>query len=122
MCFLTQSAGVQAQLARITTALAEAKESRGAERGMFGYKATWKEEFNLPWCEAGPPNHLDDKVDSDQKVVNNELSLYTRRRHSWHASQRRSPKPRRAAGPRGACFPPNLRLERQVTSHPPRMK
>ena len=27
---------------------------------------TWKREFKLPWREAGPPNHLDDKVDSDQ--------------------------------------------------------
>ena len=25
--------------------------------------------------EAGPPNHHDDKVDSDQQVVNKELSL-----------------------------------------------
>ena len=33
-------------------------------------------EFNLPWCEAGPPNRLDDKVDSDQWVVNKELSLF----------------------------------------------
>jgi len=23
-------------------------------------------EFKLPWREAGPPNHRDDKVDSDQ--------------------------------------------------------
>jgi len=30
------------------------------------YKATWKGEFKLPWREAGPTNHLDDKVDSDQ--------------------------------------------------------
>jgi len=30
------------------------------------YKATWKREFKLPWREAGPPNHHDDKVDSDQ--------------------------------------------------------
>ena len=29
-------------------------------------KATWKREFKLPWCEAGPPNHLDEKVDSDK--------------------------------------------------------
>ena len=27
------------------------------------------------WREAGPPNHHDDKVDSDQEVVNKELSL-----------------------------------------------
>ena len=29
-------------------------------------KATWKRELKLPWREAGPPNHHDDKVDSDQ--------------------------------------------------------
>ena len=29
-------------------------------------KATWNREFELPWREAGPPNHHDDKVDSDQ--------------------------------------------------------
>ena len=25
-----------------------------------------KREFKLPWRETGPPNHHDDKVDSDQ--------------------------------------------------------
>ena len=30
------------------------------------YKATWKRESQLPWLEAGPPNYLDDEVDSDQ--------------------------------------------------------
>ena len=30
------------------------------------YKATWKREFKFPWHKASPPNHLDDKVDSDQ--------------------------------------------------------
>jgi len=29
-------------------------------------KATWKREFKLPWREAGPPNHHDDKVVPDQ--------------------------------------------------------
>ena len=29
-------------------------------------KATWEKEFKLPWREACPPNHRDDKVDSDQ--------------------------------------------------------
>ena len=29
-------------------------------------KATWKREFKPPWREAGPPNHHDDKEDSDQ--------------------------------------------------------
>ena len=38
-------------------------------------KATWKREFKLPWREAGPPNHHEDKVDSDQQAVNKELSL-----------------------------------------------
>jgi len=31
-------------------------------------KATWQREFKLPLREAGPPNHHDDKVDSDQQV------------------------------------------------------
>ena len=38
-------------------------------------KATWKREFKVLWREAGPLNHLDDKVDSDQEVVDKELSL-----------------------------------------------
>ena len=29
------------------------------------YQATWKREFKLPWREAGPPNYLNDGVDSD---------------------------------------------------------
>ena len=41
-----------------------------------GWKATWKREFRLPWREAGPSNHFDDEVDSDQKVVNKELSSF----------------------------------------------
>ena len=28
-------------------------------------KATCKREFTLAWREAGPPNHHDDEVDSD---------------------------------------------------------
>jgi len=28
-----------------------------------------KREFDCPWREAGPPNHHDDNVDSDQYVV-----------------------------------------------------
>ena len=35
-------------------------------------------EFKLPWREAGPPNLHDDKVDSDQYVVNKELSARER--------------------------------------------
>ena len=30
------------------------------------YKTSGKREFKIPWREAGPPNHLDDKLDSDQ--------------------------------------------------------
>jgi len=50
--------------------------------GVFGKlqegrcKSTWKREFKLPWREAGPPNHHDDTVDSEQQVVNKELSLF----------------------------------------------
>ena len=33
-------------------------------------RATKKKEFKLPWREAGPPNHLNDAVNSDQQVVN----------------------------------------------------
>ena len=29
-------------------------------------EATCKREFKLPWREAGPPNHYDDEVDSNQ--------------------------------------------------------
>jgi hypothetical protein len=35
-----------------------------------------KKELKLPWRETGPPNYLDDAVDSGQKVVNKGLSLY----------------------------------------------
>ena len=38
-------------------------------------RPTWKRGFKLPWCGAVPPNHLDDKMDPDQEVVNKELSL-----------------------------------------------
>ena len=31
--------------------------------------------MKLPWRKACPPDHDDDKVDSDPKVVNKELSL-----------------------------------------------
>ena len=33
---------------------------------LCGCKATWKRECELPWREAGPPNHQDDKEDSDR--------------------------------------------------------
>jgi len=38
------------------------------------YEATWKRGFRLPWREAGPSDHVDDQVDSDQKVFNKEVS------------------------------------------------
>jgi len=42
----------------------------------------WKVDIRLPGkgnsIKAGPPNHLDDKVDSDQCVVNKKLSLSRR--------------------------------------------
>jgi len=41
--------------------------------------ATWKRLFGLPWREDGLPNHLDDKLSSDQKIVNKEVSLWSRR-------------------------------------------
>ena len=34
--------------------------------GVGTCKATWEREFKLPWREAGPSHHHDDKVDSDQ--------------------------------------------------------
>ena len=37
--------------------------------------ATWQKKFQFPWREAGPPAHHEDTVDSDQCVVNQELSL-----------------------------------------------
>ena len=40
---------------------------------MYGYLG---KEFKFAWREAGPPNHHDDKVDSDQQDVNDELSLF----------------------------------------------
>ena len=49
-------------------------------------KATWKREFILPWRETGPPNHHADRVDSNQKVVNKELSLCN---HCLHSGIRR---------------------------------
>jgi hypothetical protein len=35
-----------------------------AARELGRCKATWKGELTLPWREAGPPNHLYDKVNS----------------------------------------------------------
>ena len=35
-----------------------------------------KGNLKLPWREAGPLNHHDNIVDSDQQVVNEELSLW----------------------------------------------
>ena len=35
-------------------------------QGIVDVRLPGKKEFKLPWREAGPPNHLDDKVDPDQ--------------------------------------------------------
>jgi hypothetical protein len=51
----------------------EEEKLKGVQEGRC--KATWKIEFKLPWREAVSPNHHDDKVDSDQKVVNEERSI-----------------------------------------------
>ena len=43
------------------------RRAAAAQRGRSIVKpGTWKTEFKLPWREDGPPNHHDDKVDSDQ--------------------------------------------------------
>ena len=58
----------------------------------------WQREFKLPWREAGPPNHHDEKVDSDQQVVNQELSLRAPRPSCVQGALRwiPNPVPRRA--------------------------
>jgi len=44
---------------------------------MLNVRLPEKGIFKLPWRKAGPLHHLDDKVDSDQQVVNQKsLSLY----------------------------------------------
>ena len=50
-----------------------------------GYKATWNREFKFTWREVGPPNRLDDTVDSDQCVLKKKLSLRVpaRRDNQW---------------------------------------
>ena len=51
-----------------------------------------KREFKLPRREAGPPNHHDDTVDSDQEVVNEEgLLLCEIEEQSAQAQQVTSP-------------------------------
>ena len=37
--------------------------------------ANLEKGIQTPWSEAGPPRHHDDKVGSDQQVVDQELSL-----------------------------------------------
>ena len=46
-----------------------ARRTMKSSRVEFKSKATWKREFKHPWREAGPPNHHDDKVDSDREEV-----------------------------------------------------
>jgi len=40
--------------------------SLGSGEGTIIYAEDGGGRFKLPWCEAGPPNHRDDEVDSDQ--------------------------------------------------------
>ena len=63
------------KLAQSTSSIGFISQVLLALLGAGRYKATWKREFKLPWREAGPPNHHDDKVDSDQWVVSEEVSL-----------------------------------------------
>jgi len=55
----------------------EAKQPRHpiGQRAEGRCDATWKREFGLPWREAGPPNHNDDKMKSDHQAVNKECSF-----------------------------------------------
>ena len=41
----------------------------------MAWRFTRKREFKFPGREAGPLNHHNDKVDSDQSVLRKELSL-----------------------------------------------
>ena len=52
-------------LSRIVEVLSEGNEEK--RRYLISRdKATWKMKFKLPWCDSGPLNHRDDKVDSYQ--------------------------------------------------------
>jgi len=46
--------------------------------------------LKLPWREAGPPNHHNDEVDSDQYVVNKELFICFGMRESRPPASRRA--------------------------------
>jgi len=51
---------------RLCVSLNSGLESNKEEEEGSGQTSDRQREFNLPWHEAGPPNHHDDKVDSDQ--------------------------------------------------------
>ena len=53
-------------------------------------KATWKRKLKLPWRKAGSFDHHDDIVDSDQWVVNEELSLSPAERGGGRAGYEKS--------------------------------
>ena len=71
-CTAVHNSGLaQGYLARPFGVLWRTRRVRGAPGGWWavagaGKLVTWKGEFKLPWREAGPPNHHDDQVDSDQ--------------------------------------------------------
>jgi len=69
--------------------LSRSQVSVKAEEAQEGRcKATWKREFKLPWREAGPPNHHDDKVDRrrsmNSALVGRPRSKLTRRSGTLH--------------------------------------
>jgi len=66
------------------------------ERQMQGYL---EKEIKLSWREAGPTSHHDDKVDSDQQVVDKELSLVPPK--PFPRPERKALRPPQILNPRG---------------------
>ena len=65
------------RLTRVAKGEGQAVLGAGMKSRKVDVRLPGKGNSKLPWRKAGPPNHLDDKVDSDQQVVNKELSLWT---------------------------------------------
>jgi len=63
-----------------------------------------RREADPPWREAGPPNHYDDKVDSDQYVVNNSRDQTGERRQRGGGIARKPRGPRARDLRRTALF------------------
>jgi len=71
--FNVYASGLRIEGGTVSPGVSEAESAKGTARPrktstfLEGrYRATWKREFKRPWREAGPPNHHDDIVDSDQ--------------------------------------------------------